>query len=394
MSTTSTLAAERLHKLRAGLEGSGFDAVLALSPANVAYASGYRSVSAAVHGVSAVAALVTQHDLVLVGHVADSAPAFDFGIPETDYVAYGRFFFEAQDGQGMATSLVDQNPGYAEAITAAVRRLNLGSSRIGIDDRAAPAELRALLAGFNTGTTFLDASAWLLATRSQKLPGEVAALETVARVTETGILSAIAQAGVGVTERELAGIVGRTLVEAGGEPKFIVVTTGSRSALADTQATNKAIQAGDLLRFDVGCVLDGYWSDIGRTAVIGEPTARQASFYAAMLAGEDAQLATARPGVSASALFDTAVNTVQSTGGPQPYRRQHCGHGIGLDVYEPPIIQPGVDALLEEGMVFCFETPYYELGWGGMMVEDTVVVTQDGIRMLTDRGRGLTVVPV
>jgi Xaa-Pro aminopeptidase len=172
------------------------------------------------------------------------------------------------------------------------------------------------------------------------------------------------------------------------------VTTGSRSALADTQATNKAIQAGDLLRFDVGCVLDGYWSDIGRTAVIGEPTPRQTSFYAAMLAGEDAQLATARPGVSASALFDTAVNTVQSTGGPQPYRRQHCGHGIGLDVYEPPIIQPGVDALLEEGMVFCFETPYYELGWGGMMVEDTVVVTQDGIRMLTDRGRGLTVVPV
>jgi Xaa-Pro aminopeptidase len=75
------------------------------------------------------------------------------------------------------------------------------------------------------------------------------------------------------------------------------------------------------------------------------------------------------------------------------YRRQHCGHGIGLSIYEPPVIAPDVDAALEDGMTFCFETPYYELGWGGMMVEDTVVITEDGIEMLCSGRRDLLVVP-
>lgn len=390
---TTGLSAARLQTMRTALEKSAFDAVLVLSAANVAYASGYRSMAASVHGVSSVAVLVTPSDQIMVGSVADSAPAFDFGIPESDFVAYGRFYFESEGGAAVSTGLVDQHAGYAEAITAAVVRLGLTGSTIALDDRACPDVLRRAVTGLNSSASFLPASDWLQSVRARKLPGEVDAIEKAARLAEAGIMDAIAQAAVGVTERELAGVVGRTIVEAGGEPKFLVVTTGSRSALADTHATDKIVEAGDLLRFDVGCILDGYWSDIGRTAVIGEPTARQNAFYTAMLEGERAQLEHARPGVSASSLFDIAINTVEATGGPVPYRRQHCGHGIGLEVYEPPVIQPGVDVALEEGMTFCFETPYYELGWGGMMVEDTLVVTADGVRMLTDRGRDLTVVP-
>jgi Xaa-Pro aminopeptidase len=96
--------------------------------------------------------------------------------------------------------------------------------------------------------------------------------------------------------------------------------------------------------------------------------------------------------VRAADLFALAVDVTQRRG-LAPYRRHHCGHGIGLDAYEAPIVGPDDDGTLEEGMTFCFETPYYELGWGGMMVEDAVVVTVDGARALTTLSRGLTEVP-
>jgi Xaa-Pro aminopeptidase len=170
------------------------------------------------------------------------------------------------------------------------------------------------------------------------------------------------------------------------------VTGGERSALADAAPTGRRLRPGDLLRFDVGCVLDGYWSDVGRTAVVGDPTAKQARRYNAIYAGEQAQLEAARPERSARELFDIAVEAVEARG-LSPYRRHHCGHGIGSEVYEPPIIGPSSDIPLRAGMTFCFETPYYELGWGGMMVEDTVVITETGSEMLTRSDRTLRVIP-
>lgn len=389
----AALVAARRDRLRTELLAAPFDTVLALSGANFDYATGYRSVSATVHGVSPLAALVSGDALLVAGPVADSAPGFDAGLVEGDYLAYGRFFFESPDGRAEATRLVEQNADYAAAIAAAVMRLGLGSARIGLDERACPAPLRAALAELLPSVSFVDASDWLAGVRAVKLPGEVELVERSARIVESAIIAGIDAAAVGVTEAEIAAVVAREMVAANAEPRFIVVTSGPRSALADAYATGRALEPGDLLRFDVGGMHEGYWSDLGRTAVVGEPTAKQAAFYDAILAGEDAQFALAAPGVPAEQLFSRAIEVVESRGGPAPYRRQHCGHGIGLEVYEAPIVRPDSPTPLQAGMTFCFETPYYELGWGGMMVEDTLVVTDDGIRLLTDRARGLTVIP-
>ena len=85
------------------------------------------------------------------------------------------------------------------------------------------------------------------------------------------------------------------------------------------------------------------------------------------------------------------METVQSEGIPH-YQRHHCGHGIGLEVYDSPLIGPKDQTVLEEGMVFCLETPYYEIGWGGLLVEDTVVITKDGARMFNQRPRDLQII--
>ncbi|WP_436702376.1 M24 family metallopeptidase [Nocardioides sp. BYT-33-1] len=387
------LVAARRERLRGELPGAGVDAVLALSAANFDYATGYRSVSAVVHGISPLAAVLTPDALKVAGPVSDSAPGFDAGLVEDDYFAYGRFFYESEGGAARPTQLVEQHPDYATAIAAAVRAAGVASGRLGIDERACPEPLRRQLEELLPDVELLAASTWFGQVRGVKLPGEIELLERSARVVEAAILAGIDAAGVGVSEAEIARVVNRELVADDFEPRFVVVTSGPRSALSDASPTHRRLEQGDLLRFDVGGMREGYWADLGRTAVVGEPSERQARFYDAILAGEDALFAMARPGVSAKALFEHALQVVESTGGPQPYRRQHVGHGIGLEVYEPPIVAPSHDVPLEAGMTFCFETPYYELGWGGMMVEDALVVTDDGVRLLSDRRRELQVVP-
>jgi len=112
--------------------------------------------------------------------------------------------------------------------------------------------------------------------------------------------------------------------------------------------------------------------------------------YAALLAGLEEQLATVRAGVPAHVLFDVAMKAVQSNGLPN-YRRQHCGHGIGLRSYDSPTINATDTTVLIEGMCLCLETPYYTLGLDGMMVEDTIRVTVDGYEPITTLSRELLV---
>ncbi|MGW0803297.1 M24 family metallopeptidase [Nonomuraea sp. NPDC002799] len=372
------LAAERLRRLRSALAGAPFDAVVLTTPESVFYATGYRAVATPLFRAHAMAAVVTADDLWLVCPAADTAPAADLGLPEDRLVPFGRFYFETATGSPLA-AMADRHPDLASALATAVAAAGSGL-RFGIESLAA-AELPGAV----------DAAGWISAVRGVKLPGEIELLRYAARLALAGVEAAIDAAAPGVTERELAGIVAQTMIAGGAEPRFLVVTTGPRSALADAHAGGRAWRPGELARFDVGCLYAGYWSDIGRTAVLGQPDATQASRYAAILDGLDQQLALAKPGVLAEELFDVAMDAVRR-GGIGHYRRQHCGHGIGAAVYEPPIVAPGAGTPVEPGMTFCFETPYYEIGWGGMMVEDTLVVTEDGVERFIESPRELLVV--
>ncbi|MFI6456376.1 M24 family metallopeptidase [Streptosporangium amethystogenes] len=380
------LASERVTRLREALAEAPFDAVVLTTPESVLYATGYRSVAGALFRAHRMAAVVTGDDCWLVCPAADTAPAVDGGVPEDRMVPFGRFYFESS-GPTPLTAAADRHPDLYAALATAIRAAGAGL-RYGVEGLDGDPALREA-AGDPAAA---DATGWASRVRGVKLPGEVALLRHAARLAEAGVHAALEIAVEGVTERELAQAVAATMVAGGAEPRFVVATTGPRSALADAHPTDRRWRPGELARFDIGCLYAGYWSDIGRTAVLGAPDARQAGHYAAILAGLDEQVALTRPGVTASEVFDVAMRTVRRQG-VTPYRRQHCGHGIGLAVYEPPIVSPGVETALEPGMTFCFETPYYNLGWGGMMVEDTLVVTGDGAELFTRSPRELTVVP-
>ena len=170
-----------------------------------------------------------------------------------------------------------------------------------------------------------------------------------------------------------------------------MVTIGERAALADVYPTDRALRSGDLVRFDLGCLVGPYRSDISRTAVLGKPSEKQARYYGAILAGERAAIAAMKPGVPVSQLFDLAVRVTRESGLPH-YQRHHVGHGIGLEPYDPPTINATTSTALEPGMVFCVETPYYEHGWGGVQVEDAVEITAGGSRTLTRSSQDLAIV--
>ncbi|WP_053203818.1 M24 family metallopeptidase [Jiangella muralis] len=379
----AALARDRLARLRARLAEQPYDAVVLTEPESVLYATGYRSMPGQVFRTHRMAALVTATDLWLVAPAADVPAAGATAVPVDRISPFGRFYVESGTPDPV-TEVADRHDGLAQALAAAVATLP-PSARLAVETRDLPADVLAAC-----GDVVEDGAGLLFAVRSRKLPAEVELLAYAAQLAEAGIDAALAAAGPGTTEAELAAVVAGTMVAGGGDPRFVVALTGERSALADAVPSGRAWQPGEIARFDVGCVVDGYWSDIGRTAVLGEPSARQRDVYAAVKAGEDEQLAAARPGLPASELFGIGLDAV-ARGVPR-YRRQHCGHGIGLSIYEPPIVAPGVGAELAEGMTFCFETPYYELGWGGMMVEDAVVVTSGGVDLLTRSGRDLRVV--
>ena len=123
--------------------------------------------------------------------------------------------------------------------------------------------------------------------------------------------------------------------------------------------------------------------------MVGEPTRDQQQRYDALMEGELAQLAFARPGVTAGDLFNVAVERVRKGALPN-YQRTHCGHGIGIGAHEFPTLNAANQNVeLQEGMVFCVETPYYEIGWGGMMVEDMIVIREGGNECLTQLPREL-----
>jgi Xaa-Pro aminopeptidase len=388
--------AHRRHRLTHVLEADGLDALVATTTENVYYVSGLRSISHALFRGLELYAIFSRRGTALVIPFIDTTGVASDGI-EVDHLAcYGKFFFEYADDPGEIGRKIrawTQAPAAspADALAGVLADLGVLGRRIGLDEGNLFAPTWKRLEERLTGTTLVPAYQMFRQARMVKGPTEVAALEMAARIAEDGIAAVLAMLQPGVTERQAAQVYEQEVLRKGAEPFFTVVTIGERAALADVYPSDRALRAGDLVRFDLGCLVGPYRSDISRTAVLGKPSDKQARYYAAILAGERAALAAMKPGVPVSQLFDLAVRVTRENGLPH-YQRHHVGHGIGLEPYDPPTINATTHTALEAGMVFCVETPYYEHGWGGVQVEDAVEVTPGGSRTLTRSSQDLAII--
>lgn len=322
-------------------------------------------------------------DLLADARVAEPGPARTYG--EFTVERGGRGGEAAADEERFAAAIAGELPNHRdsiEALTAAIAAAGPSRPKIAVEGTGLPAGGRDRLAETLTGVELVEAEPIIRRARAVKTEREIELLRTAATLTETAANAAFAQAEPGVSERELE-LAYRAKVTAGGGMTLASSwTSGPRSALPNGQAGDRALRSGEQLRFDGGCRFELYCADIARTVAIGEPTALLEQRYGSLLAGLEAAIVAARPGASGGEVFHAAVGAVREAGMPA-YERSHCGHGIGIENYDEPLIAPGVETALEPGMVLCLETPYYELGWGGVQVEDTVLVTDRGVERFT-----------
>ncbi len=362
------------------------EAIVSTDPVHVGYLSGYRSVLVDVDRAFRCAVVITRSQTILVTGASDAAPALEVLRDPGCIYRYG-VFYVSSSGSGINLSMMPKTEStFLDALASAIRDKVKSNRLVGLDC-AGEFDLQQVKG--LVGENIFDARLQVIKARSVKLPEEVEKIRYAAEITERGMAKAFGHAKQGVTELELSTIISTEIVAGGGIPRFVVVTAGERSALADAYATKAKLAKGDLLRVDVGCTVEGYWADTARTAVVGEPSRDQQQRYDALLAGELAQLALARPGITAGDLFNIAVDGVRKGALPN-YQRTHCGHGLGIGAHEFPTLNlANREVEIQEGMVLCVETPYYELGWGGMMVEDIIVIRKGGNECLTKLPREL-----
>ncbi|MEX2147867.1 MAG: Xaa-Pro peptidase family protein, partial [Candidatus Rokuibacteriota bacterium] len=321
-------------RLTAVLEAEGLDALVATSTENLYYVTGFRSISHALFRGLELYGVFTRRGVGLVIPFIDATGVAADEIAVDHVQCYGKFFFEYADDPGVIGRKVREftkapAASASDALAALLGDLGVLGRRIGLDESGMfPATWQRVEERL-PGTTLVPGYQHIRTARMIKSRDEVRRLERAATIAEDGIAAVLAMLKAGTTEREAAAVYEQEVLRRGAMPFFTVITIGERAALADVYPAARALAAGELVRFDLGCIYEGYRSDISRTAVLGTPTDKQARYYAAILAGEKAAIAAMKPGVAVSDIFTLAMRVTREAGLPH-YQRNHVGHGIGL----------------------------------------------------------------
>lgn len=379
-------AMARRHRLKlVPLFGTDDTVIVATTMSSVVYSCGYRSTGYDANPAQAMAVVFDASRHIIVGPTIDLWGAREHAGSALTYYGYGTFFFDdAEELVNSATEFVAFGS-YSEALTAAVSALAGGKRRLAVEGGGISIASLDPVPPEDTALHFRAA-------RTLKDEDEIALLRHATAVTDAALAAALAEARSGISELELAAILSAEMIRHGVIPGFLVVTAGARSALSDVNASPYRLQPGDLVRFDIGGTLAGYWSDTACTGIVGEPDRHIREINAPLVASHRAALESIRPHVPANEVFDIAIKVAHGEGLAQ-LKRHHVGHGLGLQSHEYPTLSSYNTAPLEPGMVVNVEVPYYRPGWGGIMYEDTMLITESGVERFTTRDAGLVILP-
>jgi Xaa-Pro aminopeptidase len=267
----------------------------------------------------------------------------------------------------------------------------LRAGRYAVSDRMWASHLLAL--GRATADCLFVASGRVLPLlRAKKDDDEIARLRSAAEGADATLAEVVGLRFEGRRELDLAADLDRLLRQHGHERvDFTTVASGPNGASPHHGAGERVLERGDAVVMDFGGVADGYCSDITRTVFVGEPTDEQRRVYETVRAAQQAAFEAIRPGIAAQEV-DRAARTVISDAGYGDLFVHRTGHGIGLEVHEPPYIVEGEETPLEQGMTFSDEPGIYLPGRFGVRIEDQVVVTGEGAERLNRATHDLSIV--
>jgi Xaa-Pro aminopeptidase len=227
--------------------------------------------------------------------------------------------------------------------------------------------------------------------REAKDAGELRQVKHAVQIAEHALTRTLPQVHVGMTELAVAGILEHEMRNAGSEGFAFetIVAAGARAALPHARASAAEIAAGDLLLIDFGALHGGYCSDITRTFVVGRaPDARQLEIHTVVREANGSASAGVRAGMRGRDADALARDYIHRRGFGEAFGHS-LGHGIGLEIHESPRLAKTAEAPLPPGAVVTIEPGIYIEGWGGVRIEDDVVLTSEGPEVLTTFDRSL-----
>jgi Xaa-Pro aminopeptidase len=375
----------RREAVAAGIDAAGLDAICVFYPARVAYLTGFHHIP-------------TERPIVLImrsnGHSSLVVPAVEKEHAESSTsVDSVEVYFEypgAEHPMQHVWSLLEDSH---------VRPRRTGADHDGYVPLWGYHGPR--LSDF-TGTTPMDAEMLIESLRRVKSAAEIACIQLSCDwgvrahhrmqdaievgKTEMECYTPTTTATLFEMVHEMPGWRPRGFDDSGGLVSEFVA--GRSTAMPHGFVKGHGIQAGDVLVSGAGANIDGYRSELERTMIVGEPTKEQERAFAAMLALQTRAIEEIGPGVSAGEVDLATVRLAEELGVADKLRH-HVGHSIGLEPHEAPFLDRGDDAVLEPGMVFTIEPGVYFPELGGFRHSDTVVVTEDGRRVMTPYPREL-----
>ncbi len=295
---------------------------------------------------------------------------------------------EAPGFEGSGVQLVEwtdeQDP--VELVAGAVR--DLGAGTVGIGDQVWSRfllELQRLL----PSVEWTSASEILADSRVVKTPEELELMRRAAAGADAAWAQLVEIKLSGMTEREVAGRIARLLEDEGLEgASFAIVASGPNSASPHHESGDRPLQHGDMVVVDFGGPYQGYQSDITRVLHVGPVSDKEWGVYEAVKEAQQLAVSAVRPGATAASVDAAARSHLERTGLAE-YFIHRTGHGLGLDVHEPPYIRGDNQEVLREGMVFSVEPGVYIPSSFGVRIEDIVAVTADGCERLNRASRDL-----
>jgi Xaa-Pro aminopeptidase len=276
-----------------------------------------------------------------------------------------------------------------DAVVTAIRRSAV--KRVGYEPaRMSCDHFDSLKARMPMKSTLVPVRGWIEEMRMLKSPDELAAIRRSVETNSRAFEHTAARAKTGMSESDLAAELEFRMRRLGAEkPSFeTIVASGARSALPHAQPTGAKIAAGDLVVVDMGTFQNGYASDMTRMLFAGAPGAKVKRLYRAVLEAQLAAIDVVRDGARTAAV-DAAARKVLAGYGLDRAFTHSTGHGLGLEIHEPPRLGKRDKMRLKSGMAVTIEPGVYLEGFGGIRIEDTVVVTDRGCEILTPTGKDL-----
>ncbi|HZI95233.1 MAG TPA: aminopeptidase P family protein [Patescibacteria group bacterium] len=346
-------AESRLAAARGLLASSGIDALVVSRIENVRYLSGFTGSSAALLISESTAVLVT--DSRYAEQSAAEAPCFQIDV-------------------------VGGAPAIAGARRAGAVRVGFEAEVVAFDAWEA---MRHAVQD-KAGGVLVPCRGLIEGLRIIKDPEEIALIQRAVDITSDAFEQTLPLVVAGAVERDLALEIEFRMKQAGAEELAfdLIVASGPRSSLPHGRAAERRLGQGEFVVFDIGARFKGYHSDMTRTVYLGRPDDKATRIYRTVLESQLLGIESVRPGVTANDVDAAARGYIERTGHAGRFGHG-TGHGVGLQIHEAPRVGPRSEEVLRAGMVLTVEPGIYIPGEGGVRIEDIVVVTDTGHRVMT-----------